>query len=227
MTEHEPTPARICYQQAAEVASALASAPRLRLMNLIAQTPRGVDELAALMGQSKATTSAQLKVLRDAGLLIREARGRRRLHRVASDAALALFLAHRDFALNHSARVRERMRRAEEQAPLIHEGPRELAVAVNEGTTRMLDLRPAKEWLFAHPAGAQNLPFETLDEQLEGLSRDAHYAVFCRGPVCAKAIEGTAKLRAFGLDARRVPEGIADWRLAGLPVTTQTTEEAA
>ncbi|PRQ05460.1 Bacterial regulatory protein, arsR family [Enhygromyxa salina] len=224
MTEHELTPARACYQEAAQIASALASAPRLRLLNLIVQTPRSVGELSALMDQSKAATSAQLKVLRDAGLLIREARGRQRLHRIANRAALALFLAHRDFALHQSARVRERMRRAEDQAPLVHEDPRELAQAVQDGTTQMLDLRPPKEWLHAHPAGAQNLPFETLDD--DELPRDANYAVFCRGPVCAKAIEGTAKLRALGLDARRIPAGIAEWRLAGLPLTTQLEELA-
>ena len=41
---------------------------------------------------------------------------------------------------------------------------------------------------------------------------------YCRGPYCVLAIDAVQQLRASGFQARRLEEGMPDWKLAGLPV---------
>ena len=39
---------------------------------------------------------------------------------------------------------------------------------------------------------------------------------YCRRPYCVTAVEAVARLRARGVDAYRLPLGVAEWRAAGL-----------
>ena len=45
---------------------------------------------------------------------------------------------------------------------------------------------------------------------------------YCRGPLCLLAPEAVATLRAGGLRARCLEDGLPEWRQAGLPVATGT-----
>ncbi len=68
----------------AAVAQALSSPVRLRVLGILAQAEHSVDALAEKIGQSRANTSAQLKVLSAAGLLASRKAGRRVFYRPAS-----------------------------------------------------------------------------------------------------------------------------------------------
>ena len=56
-------------EQFARIGKALASPSRLELLELLAQSERRVDALAALTGMTIANTSQHLQVLRQAGLI--------------------------------------------------------------------------------------------------------------------------------------------------------------
>jgi len=47
---------------------------------------------------------------------------------------------------------------------------------------------------------------------------DKEIVAYCRGPYCVFADEAVALLRACGYRARRLEEGVADWRKLALPV---------
>ena len=205
------------YERAARAAGALSSPPRLRLMNLLAQAPRGVDELATLMKQSIATTSAQLKVLKEAGLVTARAQGQRHIHEVANLAALQLFRSHRDFSLE-APDIVHAVVALEPRSPTFDVDLSALLSTLARARRTIVDLRPEEEFRHAHPKGAINIPFEHLDDRIRDLKKSGKYAVFCRGPVCRRAIDGTTRMRASGLNAIRIRAGMVDWRLAGLPL---------
>src|SRR5687768_11944883 len=77
---------------------ALASPRRLELLDLLAQGPRSVDELAREIGQSSANTSQHLQALHAAGLVARERAGTRVRYSMAGDDSIRLWLALRDAA---------------------------------------------------------------------------------------------------------------------------------
>ena len=52
------------------------------------------------------------------------------------------------------------------------------------------------------------------------LPRRREIVAYCRGPYCVLSFEAVAALRAKGFKARRLADGLPEWRAAGLPVAS-------
>src|SRR5215207_11740958 len=84
------------FEAIAVMCKAFASPRRLELLDLLAQAPRTVDELARASEQSTANTSQHLQALHAAGLVIRAREGTSVRYSLAGDEALRLWLALRE-----------------------------------------------------------------------------------------------------------------------------------
>src|SRR6059036_486896 len=84
------------FDAIAVMGKAFASPRRLELVDLLAQAPRTVDELARASGQSNANTSQHLQALFAAGMVTRAREGTSVRYALAGEEALALWLALRD-----------------------------------------------------------------------------------------------------------------------------------
>src|SRR5229473_6632159 len=84
------------FEAIAVMGKAFASATRLELLDLLAQGPRTVDELARASGQSTANTSQHLQALHAAGMVTREREGTSVRYRLAGEEELGLWLALRN-----------------------------------------------------------------------------------------------------------------------------------
>src|ERR671928_699408 len=93
------------FEAIALMGKAFASPRRLELLDLLAQTPRNVDELARASGQSTANTSQHLQALHAAGMVTRAREGTSVRYSLAGDAALRLWLALRDASVSQLAEV--------------------------------------------------------------------------------------------------------------------------
>lgn len=206
------------YQRAAQLAQALSSPARLKLLNTLAQAPRGVDALAARLGQSAATTSAQLKVLLQAGLVRRRAEGQRAIYSLDAQSERA-WLGLRDHALESATDLQQR---AELLAPAYAGELSGVTDLARRRKLTLVDLRPEDEWRAGHLPAARHIPFEQLPGVLDGLPRSKRYLVYCTGPLCSKAIQGTRQLIDAGLHAVRLPAGVAEWQHAGLALESDT-----
>ena len=79
-------------------------------------------------------------------------------------------------------------------------------------------MRPPQEYAQGHIAGALNIPLDSLETRLRELPRDREIVAYCRGPWCVLSFEAVARLRTAGIEARRLQDGLPEWRRAGLPV---------
>src|SRR5947199_6217086 len=84
------------FEAIALMGKAFASPRRLELLDLLAQAPRTVDELARASDQSSANTSQHLQALFAAGMVTRAREGTSVRYALAGEEALALWLALRD-----------------------------------------------------------------------------------------------------------------------------------
>jgi rhodanese-related sulfurtransferase len=200
----------------AEVGRALASGPRLSLMDLLSQGERPVDELASSAGLSVANASQHLQVLRRAGLVTTRREGPRVHYRPAGDDVVALWLSLRAVA---AARVGDVERAARDYLGDEVEavGRDELAARLGAGDVVVIDVRPRVEFAAGHIQGARSVPLDELDARLAELPPDAEVVAYCRGPYCVYAHEAVRRLAAAGRRARRLEDGWPEWRLAGLP----------
>src|SRR5919112_3066492 len=93
------------FEAIALMGKAFASATRLELLDLLAQAPRTVDELARASGQSTANTSQHLQALHAAGLVTRTREGTSVRYALAGDEVLSLWLALREVSMIRLAEV--------------------------------------------------------------------------------------------------------------------------
>src|ERR671933_663147 len=91
------------FEAIAVMGKAFASPRRLELVDLLAQAPRTVDDLARASGQSTANTSQHLQALHAAGLVTRTREGTSVRYAIADEEVLALWLALRDASVSQLA----------------------------------------------------------------------------------------------------------------------------
>src|SRR5688500_9587902 len=206
------------FEAIALMGKAFASPVRLELLDLLAQAPRSVEELARASGQSTANTSQHLQALRAAGMVTRAREGTRVRYALAGDEALRLWLALRDAS---AARLGEVERAArdylgEDVDTIVRE---ELLARLARGDVVLIDVRPEQEYAAAHIEGARSIPLDELERRLAELPPDTEVVAYCRGPFCAYAHDAVRRLRAEGRTARRLTDGWPEWKLAGMPTT--------
>jgi len=79
-------------------------------------------------------------------------------------------------------------------------------------------VRPAEEYAAGHLPQARSIPVTELEARLAELPVDREIVAYCRGPYCVFADEAVALLRTRGYSARRLEQGVPEWRALGLPV---------
>jgi rhodanese-related sulfurtransferase/DNA-binding HxlR family transcriptional regulator len=206
------------FEAIALMGKGFASPRRLELLDLLAQAPRTVDELARAIGQSVANTSQHLQALHAAGMVTRTREGTRVRYAIAGDDALRLWLALRDAS---AARLAEVERAAHEYVGADVEtiGREDLLARLKRGDVVVVDVRPDEEYAAGHIDGARSIPIDELQSRLSELPADCEVVAYCRGPFCAYAHDAVRQLRGAGREAKRLDVGWPEWRLTGLPST--------
>lgn len=216
------------FNQFARVAKAMSSGNRLELLEFLAQGERPVDALAEVSGMTLANTSQHLQQLRLAGLVESRKEGLRVYYRLSGDDVVDLLKGLRQVAERHLAEVNLLVRDYLSSRDALEPIPRaELLSRAREGLVMVLDVRPAEEFAAGHLPGAVNIPLGELEGHLEEFGTDREIVAYCRGPHCILAFEAVARLRAQGLQARRLHDGFPEWKSSGLPVEQGSGPDSA
>ncbi len=208
------------YEEFASIARALGNAHRIDILEHLGQGERGVDALAAKIGLSTANTSQHLQQLKRAGLVDSRRRGKYILYRPKGDNVLTLLGALFDVGEGNLAEVDRVLRgyfHARDDMEAISQT--ELLERSRDGLVTVLDVRPKDEFEIEHLPGAVNIPLDQLESRLSEIDNAQEVVAYCRGPYCVLSFEAVAALRQHGIKARRLENGLPEWRAAGLPVT--------
>ena len=203
------------FEAIAIMGKAFASPTRLELLDLLAQAPRTVDELARASGQSNANASQHLQALHAAGMVGRQREGTSVRYSLAGDEALALWLAVRNASVAQLGEV-ERAARDYLGPEVETIGREELAERLGRGEVVLVDVRPSEEFEAGHIEGARSIPIDEFEQRLAELPAGREIVAYCRGPFCAYAHDAVRQLQAAGHDAKRLDIGWPEWRLAGV-----------
>jgi rhodanese-related sulfurtransferase/DNA-binding HxlR family transcriptional regulator len=211
-------PKREVLASLARIGAALSSAVRLDVLELLAQGERSVDELARLTGATAANTSQHLQKLKQAGLITARKEAQFVRYRLAGDEVVALMAAlgaaGQAYLADVDRIVRLYFKARDELEPVP---AAELLERAKKGLVTVLDVRPPEEFAAGHVPGAINIPVHELERRLAELPRRREVVAYCRGPFCLMSYDAVHLLRKHGLKARRLRDGLPEWRAAGLP----------
>jgi len=207
------------FEAIASMGKAFASPRRLELIDLLAQGPRTVEELARATEQSAANTSQHLQALHGAGVVDRHREGTRVRYALAGDDLIELWSALQAISAGRIAEV-ERAAREYLGEPVEAVTRDELIARLRKGDSVLVDVRPEEEFEAGHIDGAVSIPIDELAERLGELPENAEVVAYCRGRFCAYAHEAVRRLRDAGRSARRLEGGWPEWKLAHGETTT-------
>jgi len=204
------------YEQIARIGQATGSPNRLELLDLLSQGARTVEALAHQTGQSVATTSHHLQVLRRARLVEAQKAGLYVTYRLADPHVGEFFLELRRLAESRLAEVHHVTRQyLEERGALEAVDNDELVRRVRDGEVTLIDVRPREEYVAGHIPGAISVPLADLPKRIGELRKRRDVVAYCRGPYCVMALDAVDVLRRKGFRAHRLEHGVPEWRARG------------
>lgn len=207
------------YQQLANIVKAMSNPHRLEILELLAQGPYSVAEIAEETDISGANASQHLQVLKQAQLVDTQREGNHIYYRLAGQSVYKAWKALRDLGIERVAEIERTIRQfRESRSSLETLSSSELADKMQQEDVTVIDVRPQQEFNKGHIAGALNIPVDQLSEKMEDLPEDQEIVAYCRGPFCVFADDAVELLSKKGFNAKRLDEGFPEWMLDELPV---------
>lgn len=208
------------YTELSKVAKALANPVRLEIIDLLAQGPFAVEQIANNTGQSVANASQHLQTLKSARLVKIERDGNFINYSLAGENVFKAWAGLRELGYAYNSEV-------EKVIQEFREGHNSGMDAVDAATLKdllendeivLLDVRPEEEYDRGHIQKAISAPIASLEDYLKKIPRKKTIVAYCRGPFCVYADEAIALLKQRGYQAKRMDEGYPEWVLKGYPV---------
>jgi rhodanese-related sulfurtransferase/DNA-binding HxlR family transcriptional regulator len=215
-------PKSALFDEFARLGQALGNGRRLEILDILANGERTVERLAAETRLSLANASQHLQVLRAAGLVARRRDGTRIYYELSDPVVFELWRNLRTVAAQRQAEVRELADAYLGARHTLEPVTRaELLRRINQHDNLIvLDVRPAEEYAAGHLPSAISIPLAELRRRLRGLPRGKDIVAYCRGPYCALAHRAMRVLQQAGFNARRLEDGLPEWKAAGFPVVS-------
>ncbi len=214
---------RQVFDEFARIGQALASGARIELLDLLFQSERSVEQLAAESGMTVTNVSQHLQVLRRSRMVEVRREGLYAFYRLANDEVFQIWKSIRGFGEAHVLEVKAALSDFLKCRKNLEEvTAAELKKRMRDGTTIVIDVRPRTEYDAGHIPGAISIPVQELDKQLASLPRRKEIIAYCRGPYCVQSDAAVELLAKRGFKAKRLEFGMPEWRDMGLTVETAT-----
>lgn len=211
----------VFLEQFARIGKALSSPSRLALIDLLCQTEKTVETLVAQSNLTLKNASAQLKVLREAGLVRARKDGKYVYYSISDEKVAAFWSNLQDFSSRQLADLQVITARLVNDTEALEPVDRkQLLARARRDEVTVLDVRPAEEFNSGHLPYAVSLPLEELKAKLKQLPKDREIVAYCRGPFCLLAVEAVRFLKSKGYKAIRLDDGVQEWKAHGFPVHT-------
>ena len=202
----------LLYQEFARIGKSLSSPKRLEILDILSQGPKSVDALAKSTDMSVANVSQHLKTLFNSRLVKFKKEGNFVIYELADEVIsdfLITFHALAEKQLIQVQQIKEEFLNA--QLGLEGITLSELIPRMEKGEVLLLDVRPKEEFAEAHIPGAISIPIEELEDTLSSLQVNCDVVAYCRGPYCLMSVDAVKILKANGIKAFRMEQGVKEW----------------
>jgi len=208
------------YTELSKVAKAMANPHRLEIIDLLAQGPFSVEQIATYTGMSIANASQHLQTLKRTKLVKITREGNFINYALAGENVFSAWSGLRELGLRYNAEVEKVIHdfRKGYKSNMNAVDADELARMIKNDDIILLDVRPEIEYNRGHIHSAMSIPIEKLETNLKKLPKRKMIVAYCRGPFCVYADEAVALLQKKGFNAVRMDKGFPEWLYKGYPV---------
>ena len=198
------------YTGFADVGKIFANATRLEIVDALIQRPRSVENIASSIGQSIASTSQHLQVLKRVKAVETERQGTTIVYSL-TEGTLEVFIALRNFA----EQTNPSLILLQQQRSIKSINFEQVQHILRKRSAVLLDVRSELEFQNGHIKGAINIPLQDLSERYAELVPSVDVIVTCRGPYCVSSDEAAAFLLTKDYSVVRYDDGIGEWSVRG------------
>ena len=140
-------------------------------------------------------------------------------YRLANDSVGALLVQLRELGETQLAELQDARTAILAQAEGVENVDRQtLVTRLRSSEAILIDVRPREEYVAGHLAGAVSMPLDELASRLKELKKGQEVVAYCRGPYCMLSADAVRLLARRGFRAKRLEDGVLEWRAAGLKV---------
>ena len=207
------------YGELAKITKALGNSNRMEIIDLLAQGPFSVEQIAKYTGMSVANTSQHLQILKSAKLVKIAREGNFINYTLSGENVYEALSGLRKLGQMYNAEIEKVVndfRKGYGNMESIDAGS--LMRLIKKDEVIVLDVRPGEEYDRGHIHRAISIPIDQLGQHLQKIPKNKLIVAYCRGPFCVYADEAVGLLRKKGYTARRLDEGFPDWTLKGFSV---------
>ncbi|MEK5237560.1 metalloregulator ArsR/SmtB family transcription factor [Paenibacillus sp. FSL L8-0470] len=201
------------FLQYARIGKCLSSERRLEILNILANGPKAVENLAHISGMNVANVSRHLQILLDANLVRFSKKGTYVIYSLANPLVAEFMVSLWKLSENQLSDVIRIKQDIEQHFNTVHTiSKQEVLERMNKGNFVVLDVRPRDEYETEHIDGALSVPMEELDAYLDTVPDNTEMATYCRGPYCVFTTQAVEKIQKRGFKAYRIEESVLEWR---------------
>lgn len=206
---------KLFLEQFSRIGKALSNPSRLELLDLLCQSEKSVETLVTQSGMSLKNVSAQLKALKEAGLIRSRKEGKYIFYSVSHSDVTDFWLLLQKFG---SKQIKELQQIANEllhsKESLTTMSRSELLKKAKTQDLILIDVRPSDEYEAGHLPHAISIPITDLGKKIKSLPKDKEIVAYCRGPFCLFAQEAVDLLKKKGFTAFRLEDSVHEWKKA-------------
>jgi rhodanese-related sulfurtransferase/DNA-binding MarR family transcriptional regulator len=199
------------FAQVATLTKSIASPKRLELLELLAQAPKTVEQLAEEAEMSIALTSAHLKALKSAQCVRVKQEGKYRRYEVANEQIAQLWVILHRLAAEQLPELQQQLADIAPQRTTGIHSVDELIALAEQQQIQLIDVRPSTEFAHAHLPHALSLPIHKLASKADSLAKDKPVVAYCRGPFCLYAHDAVEWLTEHGFNASQWQDGVTEF----------------
>ncbi|MDI1248066.1 MAG: metalloregulator ArsR/SmtB family transcription factor [Lacunisphaera sp.] len=208
------------YEMIATLGHVLSSPLRLRLLHMLCQCDRTVEDLAAAIEQPVANVSHHLQLMKKVNIVTTRRMGRHIAYGLADETVKNFWLNYRDYSATRLVELQQLYAGLSSQRSTRGGTVNKdvLAELIRQNAVVLIDVRPKEEYDADHLPDAISIPLTELFQRVKELPSDKIVVLYCRGPYCLLGDTAQEQLAGLAIRALRLSEGVKDWAAAGLPV---------
>lgn len=204
-TKHSEIKADL-YKKLGTLTAAMGAPVRLRLIQILSQSPRTVEDLSRETGESFANTSQHLQKLYSIGIITYRKEGLRRVYSIANRNVSLLWESIQDLAEELIPEIITAEEELTDKTLASPVAPERVIAEIKGNNALLLDVRDRAESESTPVKRALSFPLDSLENEIENIPSDKTVFVFCRGRFCTLATEAVRFLRSKGYEAYRLKE---------------------